>query len=139
MKTIDISGMGGSYENGCQKMLLNGLKWLKEHPTFDFSHAYKAYSGIYGMVTSQNVLAKELDQVTIGDLDATGAMHQAVVSHLAYIHKHGHDQWIAELEKKGRRVYETDEAAIDNEIMAAQKELAELRKKVPAENIISFD
>jgi len=30
MKTVDISGFGGSYEAGCQKMLLNGLKFLND-------------------------------------------------------------------------------------------------------------
>ena len=34
MKTIDISGMGGSYEAGCQLMLLRGLIHYAESMVF---------------------------------------------------------------------------------------------------------
>ncbi len=45
METIDISGFGGSYEAGCQKMLLNGLKFLKDKPNFDWS-GYQSYNNV---------------------------------------------------------------------------------------------
>ena len=37
-ETIDISGMSGSYEWGCQIMLQAGLAFLKAHPDFHFDY-----------------------------------------------------------------------------------------------------
>lgn len=93
MKTIDISGMGGGYETACQKMLIRGLKWLKEHPHFDFK-AYRQYQNVYGVVDSTTQDAKELDKYICEGVDPSGAMHQAVINHLAYIHVNGYDRWL---------------------------------------------
>lgn len=151
MKTIDISGMGGSYEAGCQLMLLQGLKYLKEHPDFDFS-VYKSFKNIYGICEGEGDKAKELDEVITKGVEPSGAMHQAVISHLAYIHKHGHDAWIAEATKRdSSRVHEMpSEEELENQVIVAQIEwqlkldrgynpLAELFKNVPLEDAIIVD
>jgi hypothetical protein len=104
MKTVSISGFGGSYEWGCQIMLELGIEWLKKNPDFDFS-VYKSPRRVYGLVITEDQRAKELDKVLtsghpkLKEFGVTGAMHQAVLGHLAYIHRHGRDAWIAELGK----------------------------------------
>ncbi|GAH53382.1 unnamed protein product [marine sediment metagenome] len=104
MKTVDISGLGGSYEAGCQKMLINGLKFLNGHPNFDWS-AYKEYRGVFGLTIAEGCEAKELDDAVCQDVEPSGAMHSAVINHLAYINKHNYDGWISEAEKQGMTVY----------------------------------
>jgi hypothetical protein len=112
MKTIDISGMGGGYENVCQQMLKNGLDWIEANPekAKELNGAYKAYKGIYGVCTAETAIAKEFDQALMKGIDdATGAMHQAVVGHSLYIAAHGKDAWLAEVEKSNPgRTYEWD-------------------------------
>lgn len=150
MKTVDISGFGGGYEATCQKMLLNGIRFLKDKPGFDWS-GYSGYEGIYGVCKAENTDAKALDEAIMEGIgDATGAMHEAVVSHLAYINKHGYDAWIAEGEKREQGVYEVDEEQLENEILISRIEwqlkldggynpIAELFKTIPPENIIVVD
>ena len=150
MKTIDISGFGGSYEAGCQKMLINGLKFLNEHPNFDWG-AYKEYRGIFGLTIAESSEAKELDDAVCQDVEPSGAMHSAVISHLAYINKHGYDAWLAEAEKQRGTLYERpEEEDLDKTILIAQIEwqlkldggynpLAELFKTVPMDDVITID
>jgi len=151
MLTIDISGMGGSYEDGCQLMLLRGLKYLKEHPDFDFS-VYKSFRNVYGICEGEGDRAKELDEVICKGVEPSGAMHQAVISHLAYIHKNGHDAWIAEATKRdSSRVCEMpSEEELENKVLISQIEWklkldgglnphAELFKNVPMEDVISVN
>ena len=110
METVSISGFGGSYEWVCQRMLQLGMEWLKAHADFNFS-AYFGFKHIYGIVAiddknPQRVLAEELDNlITTGDpiligFGVTGAMHQAVIGHLSYIHKNGYRKWLEELHKR---------------------------------------
>jgi len=151
VKTVDISGFGSSYEAACQKMLLNGIRFLKDKPTFDWS-GYKSYQNITGICIAENKDAKALDKAIYGELeDTTGAMHQAVVSHLAYIHKNGYDAWLKQAEGHGMRIYEiSSEEALDKEILSAQTEwqrkldggydpMEEVLKSIPKENIIHVD
>lgn len=150
MKTVDISGFGGSYEAGCQKMLLNGLKFLNEHPNFDF-RVYKSNPQVFGLCIGEGESAEALDKAVCEGVEPSGAMHHAVISHLAYIHKHGYDSWIAEAEKQGATLYERpSEDELDKTILVAQIEwqlkldggynpLAELFKNVPMEDAIVVD
>lgn len=71
MKTIDISGFGGGYEAGCQKMLLNGLKFLKEHPNFDFK-VYKQSPRVFGICIGEGETAKELDKAVEDGVKPSG-------------------------------------------------------------------
>ena len=94
-ETIDISGMGGSYEWGCQAMLRAGMKYLKEHPDFHFD--YKGFKNVYGLCWTDTPWGKDLDKALLDAVapdSPTGAMHQAVISHLIYIHKHGYEKWL---------------------------------------------
>jgi len=152
MKTIDISGMGGGYEATCQAMLIAGMKWLKEHPQFSFN-GYKSFERIYGVVIPpETQLAKELDDTLLAAAqgDCTGAMHQGVISHLAYIHVKGHDAWLEEAAKQGREIIEIDEKDIENQVLLARIEwqlkldggynpAAELFKKIPMDDVIRVD
>jgi len=149
MKTIDISGFGGGYEAACQLMLVRGMAWLKEHPDFDF-RAYKTYKNVFGLCSSTTSQAEDLDKTICAGLDPSGAMHQGVISHLAYIHKNGYDKWLAEAQKHGRQVIEVNESKLEHDVLIAQIEwrlkldrgynpLDELFKSVPPESIIIID
>lgn len=150
MKTIDISGFGGSYEAGCQKMLMNGLKFLKEHPDFNWG-GYKEFKNVFGLTMAESSEAEALDKAVCEGVDPSGAMHSGVVNHLAYIHKQGYDAWIAEAVRRGRTIYECpSEEELENTILISQIEwrlkldggynpMAELFKNMPAENIITVD
>jgi hypothetical protein len=104
-ETVDISGMGSSYERSCQLMLRAGIKFLQKHPEFHFD--YQVIKGVYGVCWTDTPWGKELDK-TISDVvngDCSGAMHQAVISHLMYIHKHGYTSWLNKFPKESRYVY----------------------------------
>lgn len=150
METIDISGFGGSYEAGCQKMLLNGLKFLKEHHDFDF-RVYKTNPQVFGLCIGEGESAEALDKAVCEGVEPSGAMHHAVISHLAYIHKHGYDGWITKARKQGTTVYERpSEDDLDNKILITQimgqvkldagyNPLAELFKNVPMDDVITVN
>ncbi|MDD3492299.1 MAG: hypothetical protein PHU95_02270 [Candidatus Thermoplasmatota archaeon] len=88
---VDISGMGGSYEETCQRMLQQGWEWLNEHKGAELkAHAFK---GVYGLIVLDTEETKALSEAVTKGSDATGAMHQAVMSHLLYISKHGLKEW----------------------------------------------
>ena len=109
MKTVDISGFGGGYEQTCQKMLRNGIEFLKGKPDFDWS-GYIQYKNVYGICTAVNEDAKALDDaIKEGTDGTTGAMHQAVIGHLAYVHKNGYEAWLKEAQKHDMQVYELEE------------------------------
>ena len=108
MKTVDISGFGGGYEDVCQQMLRNGIEWLKAHP--DFKGVMKTFKNVTGLAIPENDDAKALEAAMMAGIsDATGAMHHAVSSHLYYIAKHGYEGWIKMAEEKiPDRIYEWD-------------------------------
>ena len=95
MKTWDLSGMGGGYEDMCQRMLWRGVAYLGEvkPPVAMWSKAH-AYANIYGVLDTEGPDLKGLEDAIVrpGD-DCTGAMHQCVMGHLAFIHKRGMDAW----------------------------------------------
>lgn len=102
-ETVNISGFGSGYERACQLALRAGIKWLEAHPDFKFN--VKTYKGVYGIaelvtagVKEYEDLAKELDKVMMDavDNDMTGAMHQAIISHLKYIHENSIKKWLNE-------------------------------------------
>jgi len=105
--TVDISGMGGGYERVCQKMLRAGIEYLANKPNFVFDH--KQYKNIYGVCFSDSEHAKKLDEVLHTAIsDYTGAMHQAVINHLAYIHKHGYTKWLEQAGKERQYTYPSE-------------------------------
>ena len=104
-ETVDISGMGGGYERACQLMLRAGISWLAKHRDFVFD--YETIPNVYGIAISDSASAKELDQVLLDAAggDCTGAQHQCVIGHLAYIHKFGLDAWLASVPSERRYKY----------------------------------
>jgi hypothetical protein len=143
---VDLVGLN---EAGCQKMLLQGLQFLKDHPNFDFK-VYTQYSNIYGICEGKGQDAKDLDEAVCKNIDPSGAMHQAVINHLAYIYKNGHDKWIQEARERDHKIYEIDGQDLDKTLAIAQKEweqklssgydpLKELLSELPKENIIEVN
>ena len=109
-ETIDISGMSGSYEWGCQVMLRAGLAFLKKHKDFHFD--YEQSPHIIGVATTDTPWGKELDKVVteaptkFGEqYGCTGAMHQAVINHLMRIHKDGYSKWLKSFPASRRYKY----------------------------------
>lgn len=85
----------------CQKMLWRGVAHLAEvNPPVEMWEHAKTYPGIYGVMSTEGQHLKDLEAAILHEgEDATGAMHHAVMSHLAYIHKYGVDAWLKEAEK----------------------------------------
>ncbi len=100
-ETYSISGFGGAYEDMCQRMLWRGVKHLEEvRPPVEMWKQAKAYRNIYGLLLTEGDDLKALEAAIIQDGDdVTGAMHQAVMGHLFYIHENGLDRWREELAK----------------------------------------
>jgi hypothetical protein len=97
----EISGFGGGYETACRAMVLAGLQWLDEHPGAD-PH-FKTCESIYGVCLDDNNDAKDLTKAMITAAEpgggATGAMHQATVSHVLWIMANGWDKYVVEMKK----------------------------------------
>ena len=86
----EISGFGGGYEKCCQDMLEAGVKWLNAHANADLKG--HTYANVYGVMMADSDDAKDLSKCisdASGPDGCTGAMHQAVLSNLFYIAKHG--------------------------------------------------
>lgn len=106
IKSLDISGMGGRYEAACQGMLRNGIEFIRGKPLsiWKGTHSYK---NIYGILITESPELKKLEKIWIEKYEPSGAMHQAVMSHLRYIHEHGYEAWL-ELGKKKKRLIEIE-------------------------------
>lgn len=115
----EISGFGGSYEEGCRAMVLAGIKWLEENP--DKKPEFVGYKGIYGIIKEENDAAKEMTKammdaevfmeeegkmVRCGD-HATGAMHQATVNHALRAHANGWEWYCEQMRKREENDAET--------------------------------
>ena len=85
----------------CQRMLWRGVAHLAEvQPPTDMWKQAKSFENIYGILITDGEHLKALEKSIIKDSDdVTGAMHQAVMSHLSYIHHHGQDEWLGEVRK----------------------------------------
>ena len=98
-KEVDvISGFGSGYEDTCQKMVIRGMKWFDAHPKAD--PQFHGNKNIYGIITEDNQDAKDLTKTIMKGLDATGAMHQACMSHIFYAHKNGWKKYLEEVLKR---------------------------------------
>jgi len=96
----EISGFGGGYEAACRAMLKAGLKWFDSNP--NANPQFHGYKGIYGIIHEDNDDAKTLSKAVVagsGD-DCTGAMHQAVVISILWIHENGWDAYVKEMSKQ---------------------------------------
>lgn len=112
IKTVDLSGMGGGYENECQKMLAAGEQWIKDNGEAKSKLSAKSYDGIYGILEPNSPETEDLSKsiVAVAD-DCTGAMHQCVMGHLMFIAKEGKDKWFELFKDQPERLFDWDGTA----------------------------
>lgn len=95
----DGSPGGVAYEACCRAMLKAGLAWLDAHP--DADPKFHGYKNIYGILEEDNDDAKALSAAVVAPAEAgggaSGAMHQAVVSHLLFIRANGWTAYVAKM------------------------------------------
>ena len=98
----EISGFGGTYEKACRKMVVAGVKWLRENPNADLKA--KKVVGIYpDVIPYSDDFKKFQDAMVKACKDCTGAMVCACTKHALYIFKNGWEKYAEELSKKGRK------------------------------------
>jgi len=95
----EISGFGGKYERTCRDMLRAGLLWWDDHPEAD--PKFHSYKGIFGILHEDNKDAKRLSKTIVkaSNNECTGAMHQAVIQAIFYIHCFGWNKYVVEMSK----------------------------------------
>lgn len=94
----EISGFGGGYEKTCRAMLDAGLQWFDNNP--DADPKFNGMKGVYGIITEDNDDAQALSEAVVSVTDdASGAMHQAVVTSCLYIKKNGWDTYVEAMSK----------------------------------------
>lgn len=98
----EISGFGGGYEACCQDMLEAGVKHIEEKKLAGSDVQISGYQGIYGLVFPENQPTKDLEAAVLEAAkgEATGAMHHAVMSRLAWIAREGWDRYCTECRKR---------------------------------------
>ena len=105
----EISGLGGGYEDTCQQMLHNGVKFLiklaenKNKDDIDFTLRQTSEDSpiqIFGVCTIEGEDGKALEKAVMEEIgDATGAMHHTVMQRLLWIAGSGWDAYCEELKK----------------------------------------
>ncbi len=95
----EISGFGGSYEQGCRNMLNAALVWFDDNP--NAKPEFTGYKNIYGIINENNEDAQALSDV-VGNTepDCTGAMHQAVISRVLWIKENGWDAYVKRMSEE---------------------------------------
>jgi len=88
LKFLDMSGMGGKYEEMCRRMLIDGLSFIDKYKLRNLM-----------LILYKQKLLGELEKtlvqvVTERDKTVTGAMVNVVVSHIFYIAINGYNEWI---------------------------------------------
>lgn len=118
MKVADISGMGGrefgGYEWGCQVIRARALRFLQQIPKESPLPEHHGFSGITGILVSDNERAVEMDKFIeahpkLREFGMTGAMHQYGIMHAKRWHELGWDEYERTLRNAGR----TDEDFFD--------------------------
>ena len=116
--TFDLSGMGGGYEEMCQKMLWRGVKHLETiKPSVEMWQGATEYKNIYGIMITDGVELKALESSMLppDDNDCSGAMHQCVMGHLRFIHRNGLIKWEEGL--RPHRLKDDEHFQFDDEAM----------------------
>lgn len=108
----EISGFGDEYEAACRAMLIRSLDFWDEQDE-DFDPKYHGFKDVYGICVDDNEDAKKLDEAMmnafilfgngqterVGD-GASGAMHQAVVSHAFYVRRNGWSEYVRKMTER---------------------------------------
>ncbi len=99
-KCDEISGFGGTYEQGCRQMVIAGLEWFDKHENAD--PKFHTFKNVFGLIMEDNEDAKKLTDHMSESVngEATGAMMQACLDHVKYAKQNGWDKYIEEMEKK---------------------------------------
>jgi hypothetical protein len=96
---------GWRYENCCRAMLKAGLAWLDQHP--DADPQFHSYRNVTGIMVDDNEDAKALSAAVVAPAEdgggASGAMHQAVCSHLLFIKANGWPAYVEKLREREAR------------------------------------
>ena len=108
----EISGFGNDYEAACRSMLIRALEFWDEQGE-DFDPKYHGFKDVTGICIDENEDAKKLDaammdaEIAFGNGErercgdgASGAMHQAVVSHAFYVRKNGWENYVKEMSSR---------------------------------------
>ncbi|HET6717110.1 MAG TPA: hypothetical protein VFG90_08255 [Nitrososphaeraceae archaeon] len=99
----EISGMGGSYEDSCKRMIIAGLEFW-DTQTESFNPRYKGFKDVYGICMDDNEDAKKLSDVLITTVSGcSGAMHQAAISHIFFIKRNGWEKYKQEMMSKEKK------------------------------------
>lgn len=131
VKTIEISGMGGHYEETCQKLLWTGIKYLSKvdnaKDLFRGSHGINLqalqdtslfgeipvkkgetikFHGILETPESLKEMEEAMSKAVKGDW--TGMQHQTVIGHLEKIAEHGYEWWLDQFKDEPKRIKEID-------------------------------
>lgn len=107
IKTIDVSGFGGSYENACQQMLWAGVDWLDKNPG---PITFEEIENVTGIIFTKD-RAKELEFYIVDAVKGerpSGAMVHCVMGHLRFISKNSLSKWLDEFKDMPDRVFEWD-------------------------------
>lgn len=107
MKTVDISGFGGGYENECQKILKAGIEFLEKNPG---EIKFKQSKNVFGIIdSSEDQRTSDLEDALVkASGDCTGGMVHATMQHLWFISKNGVDKWLEEFKDQQQRIFEWD-------------------------------
>ena len=95
----EISGFGGGYEEACRKMVVAGVKWLRDHPGAQLKavQVSRIYPDIWADSPDMEAMQDAMADAVGGD--ATGAMVCATTKHALYIHRNGWEKYVADLKK----------------------------------------
>lgn len=127
VKTVELSGRGGGYEEACQKLLWIGIDWIKDKPLeiWEKSDDGQRNEGIstVGVYSTEHDALKELDKKFWAlDYGISGMQHWTAMGHLKMIHHYGYKWWIAE-GKKHREPEDFKEFDLDTIPLEATQEL----------------
>lgn len=98
IKTWDLSGFGGDYENALQLMVWTGVEFLQKNNIKSFRSEQSP--NIIGIAINQGETGEAFDKAILDcvkDYGASGAMHQYATNHARYIATHGYKKWFNEL------------------------------------------
>ncbi len=87
-----ISGFGGAYEDACRTMVRNGCEWFDAHP--DAKPTFSGYKDTFGICLSNNEDANALSAAICGDIEPSGAMHQAAVQAVLFIKENSWEEYV---------------------------------------------
>lgn len=126
VKTFNLSGFDGNYEEVCQKMLWSGILYLdkmsKELPEGGkgILDGRTVLNNAYGLSVTPFAFEECKKEMlkSVND-DCTGAMLQCVTGHLQFIEKNGIKVWEEKLKQSEQElVFDTEKMLlIDNKIL----------------------